>query len=339
MTGVSLFQTLCDEVITDLRNYAVELENEINFPESAHLAVNISDSDQASASASWNATDGCYQITLDRALCVWAFDVAVNSSIHIDSDFNSNVSHRLNLSDYSRKWSIDEINRKSRLAEQRLPPHQNGVCHYLFGTVCLVIFCHELAHIFSGHVDYLKSRRKSDCVLIDELNIARQSEKATGLPLRFLEFEADYTGARWLVELAGGKRFCPRLWRGYTVQQNLVMGLWAFVLFTISLTEAVSHSGYKSGQYPEPMLRFTTAVSAMNGIWNKQVPDAEFQEEIFLPVADLLQAFESLYPAIDHARDFADANWANAMKYKAAKLATDHKQMTLKLDPYRLNFI
>ncbi len=338
-TGPSLFESLCNEAIADLSDYAGELKNEIDIPDPVHIAVGISDSTDVSASASWNKTHDFYQINFSRGLCAWAFDLAVYSSIHLDQDFTSNLPRQLDITDYSRVMSADDLDKRTNLAERMLLPHKKGFCRYLFGTFCLVVFAHELAHIINGHIDYLKSHRKHNLGLIDELHIAKQSEKTIDLPLQLLEFEADFLGSRWLVELALGKRHCPKIWRGYTAQQNLVMGLWAFVLFTIAIEEAVVRSGFKTGQYPEPMLRFTTAVSAMNGLWNKQVPHVEFQEEVFYPVADLLKHFEPLYPAIDYVRNFADEDWASAMKDDAAKLLTINKPIIDKLDHYRLKYI
>ena len=308
MTEAGLFAQFLETAIQELRVFSAGLPDNPAYKIGAPIKVRTDNAAEATAFARWNFDEGGYEIVLTLGLCVWAFEVAAIVAMHTEDGTAVPLAGKLDFSNH-RHLSHDDLMVRAANAAQHLPRAQHGYFEYVFGCILLAIFQHELAHILAGHIDYLKSVPRSDA-LIDELHILTIKRKAyDDVPPVLFEYEADHVGSQLLAEAAASSSPPLSRWTINTRQENTVIGLLGFTLFTIATEETTRLQNMKAPGYPSPMLRFAVAVTGAKRIWDEDHPGEEFRDAVMLPLGDALILFEGAYPAVGFLRDFTDPDW------------------------------
>lgn len=313
MTRSRLFETFLKTAERELQTHAAGLSSNPAYGIDAQICVRVDETAEATAFVRWNFEDSCYDIILTLGLCVWAFEVAAIVAAHVDSHPEENSALNLDFSNYqylSRKQIEDRI----EAAAQLFPDNQKAYCEYVFGGMLLAVFQHEVAHIVSGHINYLKSV-SNNAASIDELHILTLSQPQCGdVPPLFFEYEADHVGSQLLAEAATSSAPPLSRWANGSRRDNMLFGLFGFTVFTLALEEAARLRDVKAPGYPSPMLRFSVAITGAKRIWDEERTGEEFLNAIMIPLGQILTLFETIYPAVGFLRDFTDPDWQKSLE-------------------------
>ena len=332
------FSEVLGLAIADLDRYCGVLLDTYTFPQDSGISLHIRDRTSVNAGASWNEESRYFEVGLNVGLCVWAYEAAVwmtwfNANDEEDLPFRAK---RLRI--FGKGTSKRQLQARLLLADSVYEESDSGFCQYLFFTILLSVFLHEVAHILRGHVDYVRSEQQDGVGLIDELE-AWSGETAYHLsvPIRSIEFEADRHGASLLAEFARDHAHSSDRWRYQTETHNLTFALFGFALFSVALAEIVADAGSEPDRYPSALMRFSIVLSSIAAVWRNENRGDVFNEEVVGKVFPLLAVYERLYPGIDRFRAFNEEAWLSKIFNEVDAITAEFAESEPVLQPHRFD--
>lgn len=283
-----------------------ELQQRLGCPPKSGLELEISPQQEVTASAYWDDDTGVYRIILSEGLLQWT----------------SLSAQRFSASVFPLETEQDQ---------------NDGLRTYLTQSWLLAILSHELTHVGAGHIDYLSGRSGSALKIYDELSVRRLGVGRDKVPLRFFEYEADFGAGLWLADFAQKPPTPISRWVVGEPQQNLIVALVGFGLFSFRLEAQVRQTGRSSQNYPAPLLRFGIVTSSIMDAWQAATPDSSFAETIMQPVLEMFWSVKDQFPEVGFVQSFADPSWMNKLQEQVEELASETSQYGDFIKPYRLS--
>ena len=277
------------------RQFQGSLRKQFEFPEGCGLSVAVDDRPIVNASAYWSSQHSSYAISFSLGLCVWAHHLAVDACIAHSRNFAEPQTPRsLGTAPYNAILTEDELNQVAVELDNLLPPDQVGFAQFVFGAVLKSVFFHEVSHVLRGHVDVMRSQKRSSTGIIDELEIRRSRPRdPIRILIRPMEYEADRFGATLAADTLLNFPEAFERWKPNTLEENLCYSIWSFALFCVALEEDDGISGNRSSTYPSPLVRLSNHIGALQGYLDRSRPE-EFD---FVAIADrafsMMAMFES----------------------------------------------
>ena len=243
------FDFFLNRVFADFNDVCASIAEDFEFPNESGLTFAVFDRAEINASVFWHAQSSSYVIGFNAGFCLWAYELAIAASALEQTGIR--VEETRNI--YDGSTDLEGLQQRLIRVDQSLSSAGDGYALFVFFSIFLSVFTHELAHIVRGHVDYLKANKSLGLDHWDELYATELRLPESAIPLRVFELDADYIGAGLLSVLSRQpERFS--LWARTQPDENRAFALWGFAMFTLALQELADSCGLSSVGYSSPLL-------------------------------------------------------------------------------------
>lgn len=298
--------------------YPVERSGMIDVIIGSELTIN--------ASVKWRPSTQEYRITIEWGTFIWAYRLCCFMASLDAEQENSFAGERI----FATNFTADNVERVLELlvqADQQFLEEQTGFGRYIFKTILIAVFYHEIAHILGGHLGLLSQEITLDSIQIDELSFGEISKEPLSgrFPVAVYEYDADRLSGLLIANLAANQTPSIYEWSLNKFDRNIVFSLWSLSMYALSTIETRKLAeGYSKSRYPSPFLRFSSIMSGITSALNIKGYDNSTSDNICIGCLSILAHYELHYPIVGEFRDFTDVRWRKTLEVEVEELLSDY---------------